>query len=303
MSRLEPDDQASGLRRLLGDQNSFHSLALFGPDPGLNASAAAGLGYALSLRGSRVCLIDEAPAPHNVAGQLGLTPRYGLADVAHGSRGIDEALSALQEGPQLLRAEQGLARAAEADDRLWNRLADDFAAGGWEWLLLVAPADARPCLALTASRRILVLPAAKSRLTEAYVTLKAAHQKQPDAIWQALFMDAADDDRSEQLMTALNETSQRFLGLEIGLLGAVPRDAKLDMAVRSMRPLHQVSPSAPAALAFRQLAGRLHDDSPSISASGMDAKVFWQRMGLFSRMNRPPRPQTTRHVQHGRAYG
>jgi flagellar biosynthesis protein FlhG len=299
--RLEPDDQAAGLRRLLGEQHNFRVLGLFGPDPALNASAAAGLAHALTQRGDQVCLIDEAPGPHNVAGQLGLTPRHGLADLARGSiHAVAEALIHLPDGPALLRAEQGLAHAAAADDRHWNRLADDFAASAGQWLLLAAPADERPCLALAAPRRILVLPAAKTRLTEAYALLKSAHHKQADASWQALFMSAGAEPRAELLMAALNETSQRFLGIEIGLLGAVPKDAQLDLAVRSMRPIHQVAPAAPAAQAFRQLAERLADQP----GAGLDARLFWQRLGLFSRLNRPTRPQTlTRHVQHGRAYG
>jgi flagellar biosynthesis protein FlhG len=297
---LEPDDQAAGLRRLLGDQDSFRALGLFGPDADLNAAAAAGLGYALTLRGGQVCLIDEAPGPRNVAGQLGLSPSHGLAEVARGALALDEALAPLPEGPRLLRAEQGLARVAEADDRYWNRLADDFAAGDWQWLLLAAPADERPSLALAAPRRILVLPAAKARLTEAYAVLKAAHQRQPDAAWLALFMNAGDEYRSEPLMAALNDTTRRFLGIEVGLLGTLAKDAQLDMAARSMRPIHQVAPSGPAALAFRQMAEQLHAVLPG---AGMDARVFWQRLGLFARMNRIPRHQSARHVQHGRAYG
>lgn len=300
MPRLEPDDQAAGLRRLLGERHSFRPLGLFGPDADLNAGAAAGLAFALALRGGNVCLIDEAPGPRNVAGQLGLTPRHGLADLVHNRIRLDDVLTALPDGPRLLRAEQGLAQVADADDRDWSRLADDFATGDWEWLLLAAPADERPSLALAAAARILVLPAEKIRLTEAYAVLKAAHHKQPDAAWQVLFMNADDDGRTEQLMAALNETCRRFLGIDLDLLGAIPKDAKLDIATRSMRPIHQVSATAPAAAAFRHLADRLHD---AIPPSDLDAKVFWQRLGLFSRLNRPPRQQTTRHVQYGRAYG
>jgi len=300
--RPEPDDQAAGLRRLLGEQNAFRAVGLIGPDAELNACAAAGLAFALAHRGGRVCVVDEAPGPRNVAGQLGLTPRAGLAEVVRGDSHLDDALVGIADGLSLLRAEQGLAHAAEADDRHWSRLSDDFAAGTWEWLLLGAPEDERPSLALAAPLRLLVLPAVKGRLTEAYAVLKAAHRRQPDAGWLALFMQADDDDRTAQLMAALNETTRRFLSLEIGLLGAVPKDAKLDIALRTMRPVHEVSPAAPAATAFRQLAEGLHG-TPAEFAAGLDAKLFWQRLGLFGRLNRQPRYPSTRHVQHGRAYG
>jgi flagellar biosynthesis protein FlhG len=300
--RPEPDDQAAGLRRLLGEQNAFRAVGLIGPDAELNACAAAGLAFALAHQGGRVCILDEAPGPRNVAGQLGLTPRHGLADAARGEIHLEDALVGLDDGLSLLRAERGLSDAAESDDRLWSRLSDDFAAGAWEWLVLNTPEDERPSLALAAPLRLLVLPAVKARLTEAYAVLKAAHRRQPDVRWLALFMHADDDQRTGQLMTTLNETTRRFLGLEIALLGAVPRDAKLDIALRSMRPVHEVSPAAPAATAFRHLAGVLRG-TPADFTTGMDAKVFWQRLGLFGRLNRQPRQPSTRHVQHGRAYG
>lgn len=300
MPRLELEDQASGLRRLLGEQQKFRPVGIFGPDPSLNASAAAGIAFALTQRGGHVCLIDEAPAPHNVAGQLGLTPRLGLAELAQGYQTLHNCLVGIPEGPYLLRAEQGLAWVAQADDRNWSRVAEDFSASSWEWLLLSAPADERPSLALTTPLRILVLPASKPRLTEAYTLLKAANRKQSDANWLAMFMNVTDVERSDQLMASLNKTSQRFLGIEISLLGAVPKDEKHDMAIRSMRPVHQVAPSAPAAIAFRQAAERLHE---ATFIAGMDARTFWQRLGLFSRLNRPPRSQPTHHVQRTRAYG
>lgn len=288
------------MRRLLGEPNGLRAVGLFGPDADLNASACAGLACALALRGGTVCLIDEAPGPHNAAGQLGLTPSLGLAELAQTGTGLSDAYAVLPDGPALLRADSALERVATADDRHWNRLADDFAAGAWEWLLLAAPADERPSLALAATTHVLVLPAEKIRLTEAYAVLKAAHHRQPDAAWLMLCMNAGDDDHADRLMASLADAGRRFLGLEVGRLGAVPKDATLAVAARSMRPLHQFAAAAPAATAFRQLAERLHD---AVAPAGMSAKLFWQRLGLFGRLNRSPRQHNTRHVQYGRAYG
>lgn len=299
MRRHEPDDQAAGLRRLLGDRAALRAVGLFGPDAELNAIAGANLAYALSQRGGNLCLIDEAPGPHNIAGQFGLMPRQGLTEVLHGRLHLDEAMT---NGPglHLLKADQAFAETSETDELTWNRLGEDFVRQDWEWLMLAAPADERPSLALAAPLRLLILPAVKNRLTEAYAVLKAAHRRQPDTRWLAMFMNAADDDKTLQLMSALNETAKRFLDIELDLLGAVPKDAQLDGAARAMRPVAELSPGAPSSQAFRLLAERLHDQ-PS-SGIQPDARGFWQRMGLFSRLNRQPRP-TNRHVQHGRAYG
>lgn len=297
--RHEPDDQASGLRRLLGDRSRLRTLGLFGPDAHLNALAGANLALALAQRGNATCLIDEAPGPHNAIGQFGLSPGRGLADVLHNGTGFDDALLPAAENLHLLPAEHGLTLASDLDERYWNRTGAGFVRRDWDWLLLAAPDDDRASLALTAPLRLLVVPPQKARLTEAYAILKAAHHKQPDARWLLLAMNAGHDSATG-LATSLNEAAQRFLGVELGLLGAIPGDAQFDRSVRSMRPLLEAAPASASAQALRQAADSLHDVlQPEVT---QDVGSFWQRLGLFSRLSPPPN-SAKRHVQPGRLYG
>lgn len=300
MRRHEPDDQAAGLRRLLGGGPRLSTASLFGPDPSLNAQACANLTFALSQRGGKVCLIDEAPGPQNCFTQFGLGIGHNLADALQRRVAIDDVLVPFSDDLQLLPAHKGLTLAAESDERAWNRLGSDLAQREWAWFMLAAPADDQASLALAAPLRILVLPPQRARLTEAYAVLKAVHNRQPDAHWLALCMQA-EMETAEQNVAALNETAQRFLGVEIGLLGAVPRDAQMDRAARSMRLVLEASPTAPAAQALRQIAEQL-DDHAVPTAWQTDVTAFWQRLGLIGRLNRPDgRPKYPAH--QGRAYG
>jgi flagellar biosynthesis protein FlhG len=297
--RADGDDQAAGLRRLLADRTALRTAGLFGPDAGLNAMASAHLVHALAQANAGVCVLDEAPGPRNVAGQFGLAPRHGLAEVLRGEVLLEEALLAAPAGAALLRAGQG--RMAGADERAWAMLADEFAATDWSWLLLAAPVEPRGTLALAASRRLLVLPASRARLTDAYAILKGVQQEQPDGVWQVLIMNVTDGGQAARLADSLADTARRFLGVELGFLGFVPRDPSLEQAARSMRPLLEMSPAAPAAAAFRELAEAMRAWPPL--EAGMDARAFWQRLGLFSRLHgRASTPQPS-PVRHGRAYG
>jgi len=298
--RHEANDQAAGLRRLLGNRNSLRPLGIFGPDADLNAIAAANLGLALSQHSDRVGLIDEAHAPYNATNLCALSPNHDLSDVLHGVLSLDEALTGAPDGPWLLKAECGFRHAAATDEQTWNRIGGDFAHHAWDWLLLAAPADEHPSLALAAPLRLLILPTVKARLTEAYVILKAAQRKQPDGRWLALFMNANDDAKVSQLMAALNATARQFLGIELEPLTAIPKDDRLDPAARALRPLLERSPASPSTEAIRRLTARLRDETDW--ATGIDAELFWQRMGLFSRLNQPTQ-YSKQHAQHSRAYG
>lgn len=302
MQLSELQDQATGLRRLLGEHEQLRTLAIFGPDARLNAAAASSLAFALARRGSRVCVIDEAPAPHNLTTHLGLTPRFTLADVAR--RGISFA-DALSTGPgeiRVLTAPHGFDWASGIAEADWARMGEAFSRMGSEWLLLTAPVPDTPSLALAAEQRVLVLPALKTRLTEAYAVLKAAHQRQPDGQWQTLVMNAASEERALQMAIALQETSAHFLDIEPMPFGAIPSDEKLDQAVRAMRPLLEMSPNAPAAMAFRNLA----ESMQSWQWDRTDRETFWRRMGLLSRlaMAHTTSMFTPQHdLRHGRLYG
>ena len=300
MRLVDGDDQAAGLRRLLGDRGALRTLGVFGLDATLNAMVCANLAFTLASRAAGVCVFDEAAGPRNVAGQFGLAPRYGLADVLQGRLGLDQAMLTTPSGIGLLRVERGMRSAAETDERVWAGLADDFARTDWAWLLLGSATDPRGGFALTAQRRLLVLPASRSRLTDSYAIIKSVQQEQPEGYWQVVIANVVDHGRAALLADTLADTARRFLGVDIGMLGLIPRDASLDMAARTMRQVLDVAPTSPAANAFRDIAETMHG-WPTLVA-GMDARAFWQRMGLYGRLRGVPPPHQSLS-RHGRAYG
>jgi flagellar biosynthesis protein FlhG len=298
---VEQFDQATGLRRLLGEQETFFPAGVFGPDEELNAAATASLAVALARRGSPVCVMDELPGPRNVAGYLGIAADRGLRELSKGAMPLQEAMVRGPADVQLLDAADGVTSAASMSELSWRRLGDEMQQIACEWLLMTARDGDRPSLALACPRRLLVLPAQKNRLPEAYATLKAAHQRQPDGRWWVLVMNAGSEAQVVQLMAALNETTHRFLGIELEYAGAIPKDESIHMAARSLRPLLEMSPSSPAALAFRTLAETMPDWGAAGLVMGPD--VFWQRLGLFSRMSAQAELRTNLKSQHGRVYG
>jgi flagellar biosynthesis protein FlhG len=297
----ESVDQATGLRRLFGEQETFFGVGIFGPDAEFNAAAAASLAYALGRRGSQVCVLDELEAPRNVAGYLGIGANADIGHVARGALNLADAMAMGPAGVRVLNARGGAAAVATMPDTAWRKLGEALHKLAPEWMLVTAAEGNGPSLALACPRRLLVLPADKSRLPEAYAVLKAAHQYQPDGNWRVLVMNARSDEQAEQLMAALVDTASRFLDVDLDYAGAVPRDEKIHAAARSLRALLEMSPEAPAARAFRGLAEAMPGWAWGGMAMGLD--VFWQRLGLFSRMSAELGRGTVKAMQHGRAYG
>lgn len=301
MQLAETLDQAAGLRRLLGEQESFHALGVFSPDNTLNASASASLAYALARRGSPVCVLDALPLPRNVAGCLGIPENPGLGDLARRRLPLAEALADAGANLCLIEARQGVTRVAATDEHAWREWGAGVEDLGPEWLILTADESNDASLALSSTLRLLVLPAARNRLPEAYATLKAAHQRQPDGHWRVLVMDTASEQDARELMASLADTARRFLGIALDYAGSIPRDAHIEQAARALRPLLDLAPESPAAQAFRGLAETLPgwcEGQPALSAG-----LFWQRLGMFARLAQPALARARTRARHEPAHG
>lgn len=277
------DDQASGLRKLLGQVPDLHAIGLFGADAGLTARATAALADALARRGAALWVLDEPPPPTNVAAQFGLHPKLGLGDLANGIVLPDEALQGVDGGTRILGVPGGARSLAGVEADRWQALLQGLEAlpNRPEWLLIHA--DASCCahsIALMAETRILITQARKPALTDTYGLLKVAEQSHPGRSWRVLLMNVGEVDTAMQSFERLADTARRFLGVELELLGMAPRDARLEQASRQMRPLLDLAPHSPAAQAFRRIADTIFEQ---IGEKAFQWHDFWQKMWLFSR--------------------
>jgi flagellar biosynthesis protein FlhG len=277
-------DQAAGLRRLIGGGAGCLALGVFGPDAGLSALALANLAYALARRGDSVWLMDEVPAPDNIASQFGAHPRLDLGRACRDGVAPEGAVLTLADGVRSLQAPGGTEWLASISEQRWHAVSEGLAAlpGQPQWLMVHArPRREDESLALCAEDRLLVVPERKSALTEGYAVLKAAQQRHGAPRWRLLVMQSRGEEEALKVHAALDSTAKRFLGIRLDWFGAVPRDERLQAAKRSMRPVLASAPGTPAAMAFRGLAER----AVAWSADGTgQAREFWMRMWLFSRL-------------------
>lgn len=293
-------DQASGLRRLLGGAKGLRAVGVFGGDPELNALATANLASAMAQRGGQVCIFDESSAPR-LMGQFGLTPEFGLRDILAGACPLEKALCDGPSGIRLLACEQAAAAIAAGPSHAWSNLTGRLSETDIDWLFLAAPHDDRPSLAYAAPLRILVVPGSKQRLTEAYALLKSVHRRQPEGRWWFLLMNLAEPERGAPMTQAITETSRRFLEVQPGFLGGIPRDDKLEQSRRAMRPVLDFAPGSPAAAAIRGAAETLAQAAPPLTGKGIPD--FWSRMGLIGRDLAPRAGIKALDRAHGRHYG
>lgn len=269
----------------MGHAPRFRVIGLFGTDASLTALVGAHLAHALSLRGTSVWVVDEAPAPHNATTCLGLVPRTTLDQTIRRDGPAAQALIEAAPGLLCLAVNGGLPWLAGVLERRWRAAVESLTNRPPQpecLLLLAPPAREDLSLALCAPQRMLVLPQGRQALTRAYALLKSVQRSHPSEHWQVLVMQATDDEAARATYTALEGTARRFLGLRPHRLGSVPQDPALAEAMRQLRSVREIPAERPAMLAFRRLADALMDTP---AAAGLyPPEEFWLKMWMFSRL-------------------
>ncbi|OYY94781.1 MAG: hypothetical protein B7Y41_04210 [Hydrogenophilales bacterium 28-61-23] len=282
MRLADPLDQASGLRRLFAPEPAFQSLGVLGPDARRTARACAAIGLSMGRRGHRVMVMDETRAPHNVAGLLGILPRYSLADAP--SRGLVSVVQQAPDGLVLLAAQDGLNILAGLSEHNLLDMAEAWQvrADRPEWLMLNGGDGPLRChgLAATASLRVLVIPGNRAALADAYAVMKSVHTAWSGNNWLVL-VDGAEEGQALGLFTSLSETAQRFLGVTPSFLGCIARE----------------TPGTQPAVLDAVLVDSLSEaGSRQTETERINFEQYWQRMWLYSRTTAEA---ATKKVQNG----
>jgi flagellar biosynthesis protein FlhG len=251
------NDQAEGLRRLLG-RNAARVIVLEAAARGVGrTSAAVNVAAALATRGLQVLLLDGNGGAANVSALLGLRPRFDLRDALGGACGIDDALLHGPAGVMVLPAGSALrdglsARERERLDATVMQLAPRF-----DYLLIDACADANASAVLRefSAESIVVSSADASAITATYALIKRVHAQRPQQRLHVLLNRVSSERNARAIFENLRRVAGVHLRATLECLGHVPRDAQLQRAAEGGQPVIEQFPSSASAAGFHKIAG------------------------------------------------
>lgn len=254
-------DQAEGLRRLLLPP-SLRVVTVLGARVGLGAtSVTVNLAAALAAAGREVLVLDEHHAHDNVANTLALKPRYDLINAVRGDKHWREVMLQAASGVHVLplaRAMQSLSALREAErERLLASLT--AATSSMNVVLVDAGADGHSvCASLSGDEPLLlVLNPTSSGITESYALLKQMALQHGRQAFDIVVNKARNEYEARAVFDNMFQVAQRHLQVRLAYLGHIPQDDKMKRATQLCKPVLEVFPAAPSALALGELARKL----------------------------------------------
>ena len=256
-------DQASGLRRLFGQEATRTAAFVAGGSGVGKSSLVASIALAIARQGKEVLVIDEN-TKKNVAASFGALARHDLYQVIQREKSLAEVLLTVAPGVRVLPAAQAVRDLAKLTPAQQQALLSSFT--GMERAADVILVDAsldHPLgfspLGLAAHETVIVLAASSASITDAYALIKKVSLGYARKRFRILVNRVRSADEGVAIFRNIAELTHRRQLARLEYAGLVPLDEQLRQASRLGQPVLGLFPEAIAAKACRKIASDLLD--------------------------------------------
>lgn len=220
----------------------------------------------LAKQGLKVLVFDGDMGLGNVDVQLGLTPEKDMGHVIQGTAQLEEVITKSEKGFWVIPGRSGHEKlpfltAIEQRDIL-KQLRN--AAGAFDVVFLdVAAGVGKEMLTFTAfaDRTILVTTPDPSSITDAYAVVKLLKLRYDKESCEILINNAGSDAEGKMTYQKMKVAAEKFLQVDLPLLGMVPHDRQYAAAVKMQKLVTQAFPSSDAATAMEKIARTMLKDN------------------------------------------
>ena len=220
---------------------------------------SASVSVALAEAGHSVLLVDADLGLASLDLLLGVSPEYDLMDVLKGTKTPAEIIVKGPSGVDLLPACPGRYEMANLPPAERARIRDLIEELGANYDVVLIDTGAgigsnAVEFAVIADEVVLVATADPTSLRDAYAMAKVLERRADvHRVW-TLASQVSSDKEGRLVHERLAGIAGRFLALEMGFLGSMPRDPGVSHAAAAGMPIVVRNPDAPAARAVRQIA-------------------------------------------------
>lgn len=244
-------------------------------------NVVANLAVSLSKMGKKVLILDADLSLGNLDVLLGLVPRHTIEDVLIGSHTLAEIMLSGPAGIHVLPASSGVSRLTsltEAQQLMIQEQLADLAAE-MDILLIDTGAGISPTVtffASSADETMVIISPEPTSLTDAYALIKVLARQYRERRFKVLVNQAKSPREASEVFGKLDVAVDRFLHVAVELVGTIPDDDYVHMAVMQQKAVADMFPDAPAVQAFKRLAQQVMQwPKPGLPKSSV--QLVWQR--------------------------
>lgn len=297
-------DQAEGLRRLL-IENTPQVVTLVSGKHGVGrTSAVINLAAALSAAGKDVLVLDENPAPNNLADRLGLVARHDLLDVVQGRCQLRDAVLS-GKGYAILpaaRAMRALGKLGVAEQQCMEHALREVSAGVDVMLVDAAMLSGQASVSSSLApgvRLVVVTDASASGITESYGLIKRMALENARLRFEIVVNKVSDDQVARRAFGNMEQVARSKLAARLEYLGCIPLDDQQKRATQLERSVVEAYPAASSAKSYLALSQGVLQRA--VRQEEMEGGISQMMKNLVRQLTRSNGKEMTKTVNSGRA--
>ncbi len=245
------------------------------------SNVVANLAVSLARAGKRVLVLDADLGLGNLDVLLGLVPQHTIEDVLVGSHTLSEIMLRGPAGIHVLPASSGVPRLTALTESQQLMIQEQLAdlAAEMDVLLIDTGAGISPNVtffASSADETMVIISPEPTSLTDAYALIKVLARQYRERRFKVLVNQAKSPREASEVFGKLDVAVDRFLHVSVELVGAIPYDDYVHMAVMQQKAVSDMFPDAPAAQAFKRLAQQV-TQWPKPGLPKGSVQLVWQR--------------------------
>lgn len=223
---------------------------------------ALNLAITLSELGKKIILLDADMGLANVDIILGLVPKYNLYHVIKREKELKDILISGPKGVQIIPGGSGIIQMANLSEYELKQVVSELGKLDGESEFMIVDTGAGIAnnvlsFALMADDIIVLTTPEPSSLTDAYGIIKTAASREARGKYHLIVNRASSETQGIMVGQKLKSVCERFLGVEINVLGFVLEDRAVHTAVMKQEALVEHAPNSGAAKNVREIAYRM----------------------------------------------
>ena len=288
-------DQAEQLRNIVKQQNkkqrSARVITVTSGKGGVGKSnVSVNLAIQMSRLGKRAVILDADFGLANIEVMLGMRPQYNLADMMFRGKDVKDIICTGPEDIGFISGGSGLREMTNLNkDQILSLVRTMYELDHYADVVIIDTgagiSDTVIELVASSSEVLLVATPEPTSITDAYALLKTLHRhdgfEAGSTSIKMIGNRIQSYEEGKELYLKLNTVVNKFLGMEMEYLGAIPYDEYLPRAVMQQQPVSLAYPDAPSARAMLELAMVLEDEKKEIETmdtahglAGLFTKIF-----------------------------
>ena len=288
-------DQAEQLRNIVKQQNkkqrSARVITVTSGKGGVGKSnVSVNLAIQMSRLGKRAVILDADFGLANIEVMLGMRPQYNLADMMFRGKDVKDIICTGPEDIGFISGGSGLREMTNLNkDQILSLVRTMYELDHYADVVIIDTgagiSDTVIELVASSSEVLLVATPEPTSITDAYALLKTLHRhdgfEAGSTSIKMIGNRIQSYEEGKELYLKLNTVVNKFLGMEMEYLGAIPYDEYLPRVVMQQQPVSLAYPDAPSARAMLELAMVLEDEKKEIEPmdtahglAGLFTKIF-----------------------------